>query len=101
MRTPGPSARSRAAERDAAGVLEVARAGLRYSGLRYSVVEAVPVSVSEREAVLRARIDTGAHAVAGPGGATPVAARAGEPVLVDLVRTEEGWRISDVRAGGP
>ena len=53
------------------------------------------------EAVLRARIDTGAHAVAGPGGATPVAARAGEPVLVDLIRTEEGWRISDVRAGGP
>ncbi len=76
---------------------DLARSGLRLTGLRYVVVEAETVSASADAAVLRARIDTGAYAVAGPSGSTPRPAAAGAPVLVDLVRTDVGWRVSDLR----
>lgn len=88
---------SAAATRDAAAVSEVARAGLRYSGLRYTVAETETVSATARTAVIRARIDTGPYAVVGPSGSTPRPATAGDPVLVHLVRTDAGWRVSDIR----
>ena len=91
--------RSAAAVRDAAAVAEVARAGVRYTGLRYTVAEAVTVMATPDRAVLRARIDAGAYTVT---GATAQSQRhdpavPGTPVLVDLVRTHAGWRISDLR----
>lgn len=89
---------SAAAARDAAAVTDLARAGLRFTGLRYVVAEVDTVSATPDAAVLRARIDTGAYAVTGPAGATARAAARGTPVLVDLVRTDVGWRVSDVRA---
>ncbi len=89
---------SPAAERDAAAVAEVARAGLRYTGLRYTVAEASTVSASGDRAVLRARIDSGAYTVTGATGSTPRPAVPGAPVLVDLVHTDVGWRVSDLRA---
>ena len=84
--------RSAAAVRDAAAVAEVARAGVRYTGLRYTVAEAVTVTATPDRAVLRARIDAGAYTVTGATGATAAAgttshpAVPGTPVLVDLVQ---------------
>ena len=88
---------SPAAARDAAAVTDLARAGLRFTGLRYTVVEVETVSATADAAVLRARIDTGAYAVSGPSGSTPRPASTGSPVLVDLVRTDVGWRVRDLR----
>ncbi|GAA4406184.1 hypothetical protein GCM10023168_20690 [Fodinibacter luteus] len=88
---------SAAAAQDAAAVAELARAGLRYPGLRYTVVSAQTVSVADREAVVRARIDTGPYDVAGPSGRTPRPAAAGDPVLVELVHTDVGWRVRAIR----
>jgi hypothetical protein len=90
---------SAASGRDAAAVAELARTGVRYSGLRFTVVEASTVSATSDRAVLRARIDTGAYAVTGAAGATPRRGVPGAPVLVDLVRTGAGWRLSDLRPG--
>ena len=91
--------RSAAAVRDSAAVAEVARAGVRYAGLRYTVAEAVTLTATPDRAVLRARIDSGAYTVTGAPGATGTSHPAvpGTPVLVDLVRTDAGWRISDLR----
>ena len=88
---------SAAAARDTAAVTEMARAGLRLTGLRYVVVEANTVSAAADAAVLRARIDTGPYAVSGAAGSTPRPAATGAPVLVDLVRTDVGWRVADLR----
>lgn len=88
---------SAAASRDAAAVTDLARAGVRFTGLRYTVVEVETVSATTDAAVLRARIDTGAYAVSGPTGSTPRPATTGSPVLVDLVHTDVGWRVSDLR----
>ena len=89
--------RSPTAVKGAAAVAEMARAGVRYTGLRYSVREAEVVTARDREALLRARIDTSAYEVAGPSGSTSRPAVRGEEVLVALVRTELGWRVSNVR----
>ena len=85
--------RSAAAVRDAGAVSDVARAGLRYTGLRYSVVEVSTVSATPERAVLLARVDAGRYAVTGPAGSASRAAVQGTPVLVDLVRTDAGWRV--------
>jgi hypothetical protein len=90
---------SAASVRDAAAVAELVRAGVRYSGLRFEVVEAATVTATDDRAVLRTRIDTGAYAVTDAAGTTPRGAVSGAPVLVDLVRTDAGWRLSDLRAG--
>ena len=92
--------RSAAAVRDAAAVAEVARAGVRYTGLRYTVAEAVTITATPDRAVLRARIDAGAYTVTGATGATVAASHPavpGTPVLVDIISTDAGWRISDLR----
>ena len=88
---------SAAAARDTAAVTEVARAGLRYIGLRFTVAEAVTVSATPQRAVLRARVDAGPYATSGAIGSTARPAVRGGPVLVDLVFTDVGWRVSDVR----
>ena len=89
--------RSPTALREAAAVAEMARAGVRYTGIHYSVRDASVVTASGREALVRARIDTSAYEVAGASGSTSRPAVRGEEVLVALVRTDLGWRISDVR----
>jgi hypothetical protein len=88
---------SPALARDAAAVAEVSRSGLRYAGLRYAVSDAITVSDTPDAAVLRARIDAGAYTVVGRSGSQPRPASAGDVVLIDLVRTDEGWRLFDVR----
>lgn len=92
------ASRSAVAARDSAAVAEVARAGVRYTGLRYTVAEVATVSASSDRAVLRARIDAGGYTVTAATGSTSRPARPGTPVLVDLVRTDVGWRMSDLRA---
>ena len=89
---------SPAASRDLAAVAEVARAGLRYAGLRYTVADVHTVSATRDAAVLRARIDAGAYTVVGRSGSQARPASVGELVLVHLVRTEVGWRVADLRA---
>ncbi len=89
---------SAAAVRDAAAVAEVARAGVRYTGLRYTVADVTAVSATPRRAVLRGRVDAGPYTVRGAAGSTTRPAVPGEPVLVDLVFTDVGWRVSDVRS---
>ena len=88
---------SAVALRDAAALAEVARAGLRYTGLRYTVAEVTVISATPARAVLRSRVDSGAYTVIGAAGTTSRPAVPGIPVLVDLVRTEVGWRLSDLR----
>jgi hypothetical protein len=88
---------SPALARDTAAVAEVARSGLRYAGLRYTVAEARAVSATRDEAVVRARIDAGTYTVLGRSGSQSRPASTGEVVLVHLVRTDEGWRIADLR----
>ena len=90
---------SAASVRDTAAVAELVRAGVRYSGLRFEVVEAATVTATADRAVLRARIDTGAYAVTDAAGTTPRGDVPGAPVLVHLVRTDAGWRLSDLRPG--
>ncbi len=93
----GADAPGSAAEaRDRTAVSDLARSGLRYTGLRYVVREASVVEAGAARARVRARIDTGAYEVAGPAGSTARAATSGEEVVLTLVRTDVGWRISDV-----
>ena len=90
---------SAAAGRDAVAVTDLVRAGVRYSGLRYTVDEVSLVSSSARTALVGARIGTGPYTVVGPTGSTRRPAAPGRAVVVELVRTDAGWRISDVRPG--
>ncbi len=85
------------AARDAADVAEVERAGLRYTALHYTVAEVSVVSATTDRAVLRARIDAGPYRVTAATGSTARPAMVGIPVLVDLVRTDVGWRMADLR----
>ena len=71
--------RSAVAARDSAAVAEVARAGVRYTGLRYTVAEVATVSATPDRAVLRARIDSGAYAVTAATGSTSRPAATGHP----------------------
>jgi hypothetical protein len=89
--------RSAVAARDAAAVAELALARLRYAGLRYTVAEVTTISTTPDRAVLRARIDSSAYSVAAAAGSTSRPATSGTLVLVDLVRTDVGWRLSDLR----
>ena len=92
--------RSPAWVRDVAAVADLARAGLRYTGLRYAVADSETVSATPARAVIRARIDTGPYAVTGPTGSTSRPAVLGPPVLVHVWWTDAGWRVADVRPGG-
>lgn len=92
------AARSPALARDTEVLAGVQRANQRYVGLTFTVREATFVGESEGVATVRARIDTSAHVVRGPGGDQRRPAVAAAPVLLDLVRTDSGWRVHDVRA---
>ena len=93
----GADAPGSAAEaRDRTAVTDLARSGLRYTGLRYLVREASVVEADAAGARVRARIDTGAYEVTGPAGSTPRSETSGEEVVLTLVRTDVGWRISDL-----
>jgi len=92
------AARSPAMARDTEVLAEVQRANQRYVGLTFTVREATFVEESEGLATVRAQIDTGAHAVRGPGGELRRPAVTAAPVLLDLVLTDSGWRVHDVRA---
>ena len=98
----GADAPGSAAEaRDRAAVTDLARSGLRYAGLSYVVREVHTEEASATRARLRARVDTSAYAVTGPTGSTPRGATVGEEVVVTLVMTAAGWRVSDLTAAPP
>ena len=83
--------------RDTAAVQRLRSAGLRYEGIGYTVADVRTVSTDGRVAVLRARIGTSAYRVTGAAAPTP--AVPGEGVVVELVRTPQGWRVREVRPG--
>lgn len=96
--------RSPALARDTEVLAEVQRAGQRYVGLTFVVRDATVVAGAGSAAddasgvvTIRARIDTGAHVVRGPGGDVGRPAATAAPVLLDVVRTSSGWRVRDVR----
>lgn len=93
---PGSAAWSR----DLAAVTELKRSGIRYTDLQHDVAQVSWVSTSKDRAVVRARIDTSDYVVTSRAVREPRPASTGVPVLIDLVRTEAGWRVSDVR-GAP
>ncbi|MBT9254789.1 serine/threonine protein kinase [Phycicoccus sp. MAQZ13P-2] len=84
--------------RDAAAVATLRAAGARYDGLAYRVTDVVVRSADVDRATLRATVAVGAHRVVRPGDDTDVTAVPGEPVLVDVVRTAEGWRVEALRS---
>lgn len=92
------AARSPALARDTEVLAGVQRANQRYVGLTFTVREASFVGESEGVTTLRTRIDTGAHVVRGPSGDQRRPAVSAAPVLLDLVRTDSGWRVHDVRS---
>lgn len=92
---------SPALARDTEVLAGVQRARQRYVGLTFDVRDALVTERSEGAATVRARIDTGAHAVRSPRGEEPRAASTAEAVLLDLVHTPSGWRVHDVRSTAP
>ena len=92
------AARSPALARDTEVLAGVQRAGQRYVGLTFDVREATFVEEAGKVSTVRSRIDTGAHVVRSPGGDQRRPATAAAPVLLDLVWTDSGWRVQDVRA---
>ena len=83
--------------RDTEVLAGVQRARQRYVGLAFTVRAAEVVARRGGIVTLRTRIDTGAHVVRGPAGEVTRPAAAGGPVLLDVVRTDSGWRVHDVR----
>ncbi|KRE40996.1 serine/threonine protein kinase [Knoellia sp. Soil729] len=90
--------RSPAMTRDTEVLAGVQRAHQRYAGLTFVVRDATVVGASDGVTTIRAAIDTGAHVVRGPGGDQPRGAVPGDAVLLDLMRTDSGWRVHDVRS---
>ena len=86
--------------RDTAAVEALARAGLRYAGLRHSVADVATVTDTGTEAVLRARLGTGPYEVVGAGRPRSRAAVAGAVVLVELEWSDGRWRLAGLRAPG-
>ncbi len=86
--------------RDVAAVTELERSGIRYDDLVHTVARVSTESATAERAVLRARIDTSEYVVSSRSTSTPRPASTGAAVLVDLVRTQDGWRISDIRDAG-
>lgn len=90
--------RSPALARDTEVLAGVQRTKQRYVGLSFVVRDAAVVSESQGVVTIRTRIDTGAHLVRGPSGEVQRPAVSTAPVLLDLVSTDSGWRVHDVRA---
>ncbi len=91
---------SPALRRDTAALSPVQVAGLRYTGLRLVVASAVTVSAGPAAATVRARVDSTAYVVVGPGRSQPRAAATGASMFFDLAWTDAGWRVAEVRAEG-
>ena len=91
--------RSPALARDTEVLAGVQRSGHRYAGLGFVVRDATVVATKDGVTTIRTRIDTSAHVVRGPGGDERRPATSSPAVLLDLVHTDSGWRVHDVRAG--
>ncbi|GAA4123554.1 hypothetical protein GCM10022415_28800 [Knoellia locipacati] len=89
--------RSPALARDTEVLAAVQRARQRYVGLAFTVRDAEVVARRGVIVTIRTRIDTGAHVVRGPAGEVARPPAAGAPVLLDVVHTDSGWRVHDVR----
>lgn len=93
--------------RDANGLADLAGRGLRYAGVEYTVGDVEVVEARADRGVVAARVGTGPYTVrcvddAPTPAACPrvrdVAAQPGQRVLVELVRTPDGWRVRDLAA---
>ncbi|MBR7744463.1 serine/threonine protein kinase [Phycicoccus sp. BSK3Z-2] len=86
-------------QRDEDGLRSLAEAGTRLEGLSYSVAGVRVVSAGEDRAVLRARLGTSGYTVVGSTDEETVRRTEAvvADVVVDLVRTGDGWRVVEVR----
>jgi hypothetical protein len=89
---------SPALARDTEVLAGVQRAQQRYVGLTFVVREATVTGQQKGVVTVRSRIDTGAHVVRSPAGDQPRPASSAAAVLLDLVHTESGWRVREVRS---
>ncbi len=71
--------------------------GIHLDGLSFSVVTATETVRDGDRATVQVSVRTSAHVETSPGGKRAVPERVGAPVLLDLVRTEAGWRVEAVR----
>ncbi len=92
------ASRSPALAHDTEVLVGVQQARQRYVGLTFVVRDAEVVTTKDAITTIRTRIDTRAHTVQGPSGEVERPAVTAGPVLLDLVRTDSGWRVHDVRA---
>ncbi len=82
---------------DAVRIEEAAAGGWRYEGVRFSVHSASLGESSATTASLHVVLDSTAYVVVGPSGPERRAAAAGQHLVLDLVHTAAGWRVSRVR----
>jgi hypothetical protein len=90
---------SAALRADTESLAVVQRSGARYAGLRFTVRDASAVRATSDRSTVRAAVDASAYAVESAGGRTERPAERGSPVLLDLVWTDAGWRVAEVRGG--
>ncbi len=81
---------------DAQRVDEAATGGWRYQGVRFTVRSATVVAHTATTARVQVVLDSAAYAVVGPRGREQRAAATGQRVVLDLVHTTPGWRVSRV-----
>jgi hypothetical protein len=84
--------------RDTAALEELARAGLRYEGLRYVVTDVAAQSQRGTSASVLARLGIDEYEVVGTGRPRPRPAVEGEEVLVELEWSGGRWRLATVRS---
>jgi hypothetical protein len=86
-------------EADARLLREMSGRGERYEGLRFTVRSARLATAQGERATLRARVDTEAYRVTGPGGTrTARPAEPGGELLVRLRWSPGGWLVESIAA---
>lgn len=88
---------SPALARDTAALTALSDAGATYDGVRFVVREATWVSGTPATASVRVRTDTTAYSVVRAGTRSSRPAVQGQPMLVELVWTDAGWRVHDLK----
>lgn len=83
---------------DAQRVGEAGTGGWRYEGVRFTVRSATVVAHTTTTARVQVVLDSAAYAVVGPRGREQRPAAFGRRLVLDLVLTARGWRVSRVSA---
>ena len=85
-------------ESDTADRAARAQAGVRLEGLAFEVIQAQPEVEGPDTLTVRVTLGTSAHTEHSASGVRSVSASVADPVLLELQRTPEGWRIARIVA---